>query len=193
MPSWCASIVRVLQRIGLRFTSVAGLHTRPFSLCVCSFVIADPNLGMMFVGEEILHSARVWTRGYDIFAPDENLVSAPDSPGRILVLASVRLSTCHTQSHPPSPTTLPAPMDTGAFFPLFLSPLGYAHLLGHGARQPHCCWVAPIPVYIFTGATCCTAGQAAPGLVTELSSNPLQVWHHYSRSENPNGELACSC
>ena len=30
---------------------------------------------MMFVGEEILHSARMWTHGYDIFSPDENLVS----------------------------------------------------------------------------------------------------------------------
>ena len=36
---------------------------------------ADPNLDMMFVGEEILHSARMWTHGYDIFSPDENLVS----------------------------------------------------------------------------------------------------------------------
>ena len=43
---------------------------------LCSFIFADPNLSMMFVGEEILHSARVWTHGYDIFAPDENLVSA---------------------------------------------------------------------------------------------------------------------
>ena len=37
---------------------------------------ADPNLDMMFVGEEILHSARMWTHGYDIFSPDENLVSS---------------------------------------------------------------------------------------------------------------------
>ena len=33
---------------------------------------------MMFVGEEILHSARMWTHGYDIFSPDENLVSSAD-------------------------------------------------------------------------------------------------------------------
>ena len=55
---------------------------------------------MMFVGEEILHSARVWTHGYDIFAPDENLVS---SPGSILVLAPAGLvTTMHNLSSTPS-------------------------------------------------------------------------------------------
>jgi hypothetical protein len=29
----------------------------------------DPNLPNLFVGEEILHSARVWTSGYDIYSP----------------------------------------------------------------------------------------------------------------------------
>ena len=65
---------------------------------------------MMFVGEEILHSARVWTHGYDIFAPDENLVSAPDSPGHVLVLALVNhsLPTMHNLLHPhPPPCQLP--------------------------------------------------------------------------------------
>lgn len=34
----------------------------------------DPKLDMLFVGEEILYSARLWTKGWDMFAPDENLV-----------------------------------------------------------------------------------------------------------------------
>ena len=34
----------------------------------------DPYLPNLFVGEEILHSARVWTSGYDIYTPQENVV-----------------------------------------------------------------------------------------------------------------------
>jgi len=34
----------------------------------------DPNLPNLFVGEEILHSARVWTAGYDIYAPTKNFL-----------------------------------------------------------------------------------------------------------------------
>lgn len=34
----------------------------------------DPNLPQLFVGEEILHSARAWTSGYDIFAPTKSVV-----------------------------------------------------------------------------------------------------------------------
>ncbi|EIE19504.1 hypothetical protein COCSUDRAFT_61172 [Coccomyxa subellipsoidea C-169] len=34
----------------------------------------DPKLDMMFVGEEILYSARLWTKGWDLFAPDLNIV-----------------------------------------------------------------------------------------------------------------------
>jgi hypothetical protein len=34
----------------------------------------DPHLPNLFVGEEILHSARVWTSGYDIYTPHENTV-----------------------------------------------------------------------------------------------------------------------
>ena len=34
----------------------------------------DPYLPNLFVGEEILHSARVWTSGYDIYSPTENVV-----------------------------------------------------------------------------------------------------------------------
>jgi len=34
----------------------------------------DPQLPNLFVGEEILHSARVWTSGYDIYSPTEVVV-----------------------------------------------------------------------------------------------------------------------
>jgi hypothetical protein len=34
----------------------------------------DPNLPNLFIGEEILHSARVWTAGYDIYSPTQNIV-----------------------------------------------------------------------------------------------------------------------
>ncbi len=34
----------------------------------------DPNLPYLFVGEEILHSIRFWTHGYDIFTPSENII-----------------------------------------------------------------------------------------------------------------------
>lgn len=34
----------------------------------------DPYLPFLFVGEEILLSARAWTSGYDIYTPSENLV-----------------------------------------------------------------------------------------------------------------------
>lgn len=34
----------------------------------------DPKLPYLFVGEEILHSIRLWTHGWDIFTPTENVV-----------------------------------------------------------------------------------------------------------------------
>ena len=34
----------------------------------------DPHLQWLFVGEEVLYSARLWTHGWDIYAPDENVV-----------------------------------------------------------------------------------------------------------------------
>jgi len=44
----------------------------------------DPNLPFLFHGEEILHSARIWTAGYDIYNPWENVIyhhyGRPDKP-----------------------------------------------------------------------------------------------------------------
>lgn len=34
----------------------------------------DPDLPHLFQGEEILHSARLWTSGYDFFTPTDNIV-----------------------------------------------------------------------------------------------------------------------
>jgi hypothetical protein len=33
----------------------------------------DPTLDYLFVGEEIMHSIRIWTSGYDIYTPNENI------------------------------------------------------------------------------------------------------------------------
>jgi hypothetical protein len=44
----------------------------------------DPHLPYLFVGEEILHSARIWTSGYDIYSPSEitvyHLYTREDQP-----------------------------------------------------------------------------------------------------------------
>jgi [Skp1-protein]-hydroxyproline N-acetylglucosaminyltransferase len=34
----------------------------------------DPNMPYLFQGEEILHSARLWTSGYNIYAPDKHVI-----------------------------------------------------------------------------------------------------------------------
>jgi hypothetical protein len=34
----------------------------------------DPNLDFLFVGEEIGHSIRIWTAGYNIYTPSENII-----------------------------------------------------------------------------------------------------------------------
>ena len=49
---------------GLLFGESSFLEEVPF----------DPNLPQLFVGEEILHSARFWTWGYDILSPTENVI-----------------------------------------------------------------------------------------------------------------------
>ena len=44
----------------------------------------DPTLDYLFTGEEILHSIRIWTSGYDIYTPNENIAfheyTRPDVP-----------------------------------------------------------------------------------------------------------------
>jgi hypothetical protein len=49
---------------GMFFCEGKCLHDVPY----------DPNLPNLFVGEEILHSARTWTAGYDIYSPTEVVV-----------------------------------------------------------------------------------------------------------------------
>mgnify|MGYP003337378732 FL=1 len=34
----------------------------------------DPNLDYLFTGEEILHSLRFYTYGYDIYIPNQNIL-----------------------------------------------------------------------------------------------------------------------
>ena len=48
-----------------------------FVFCKSDFlkeVPYDPNLPYLFVGEEIAHSIRSWTHGWDIFTPTENII-----------------------------------------------------------------------------------------------------------------------
>ncbi|KAJ3229597.1 hypothetical protein HDU81_005230 [Chytriomyces hyalinus] len=49
---------------GFLFTIGGALKEVPF----------DPTLDYVFVGEEILHSVRMWTHGYNIFTPRENII-----------------------------------------------------------------------------------------------------------------------
>lgn len=49
---------------GMMFCESSFLKELPF----------DPNLPFLFVGEEILHSIRFYTHGWDIFTPTENIV-----------------------------------------------------------------------------------------------------------------------
>lgn len=49
---------------GMMFCEIKAIKEVPF----------DPNLDNLFVGEEILHSARFWTNGYDIYSPTENVI-----------------------------------------------------------------------------------------------------------------------
>lgn len=49
---------------GMFFGEAKFLHELPF----------DPELPYVFVGEEILHSIRFYTHGWDVFTPNENVV-----------------------------------------------------------------------------------------------------------------------
>lgn len=49
---------------GMFFCESSFLNEVPF----------DPNLPNLFIGEEILHSIRFWTHGWDIFTPTENVL-----------------------------------------------------------------------------------------------------------------------
>jgi len=59
---------------GFMFCERQMIHEVPF----------DPTLDYLFVGEEILHSVRIWTAGFDIFTPNENIAfheyTRPDKP-----------------------------------------------------------------------------------------------------------------
>ena len=50
---------------GMLFTEYTFLQDVPF----------DPNLPYIFIGEEILLSARAYTNGYDVFIPTENIIT----------------------------------------------------------------------------------------------------------------------
>ncbi len=49
---------------GFYFTLGSSIDEVPF----------DPHLPHLFAGEELLHSSRLWTHGWDFFTPTENIV-----------------------------------------------------------------------------------------------------------------------
>jgi UDP-GlcNAc:polypeptide alpha-N-acetylglucosaminyltransferase len=61
-----------------------GAKPRPQPWAAAGFLFADakiiseipfdPNLNYIFDGEEILYSVRMWTHGWDIFSPNENIM-----------------------------------------------------------------------------------------------------------------------
>ena len=59
---------------GVHGQPICGSRFQLSSADVLTDVPFDPKLDMLFVGEEILYSARLWTKGWDTFAPDMNLV-----------------------------------------------------------------------------------------------------------------------
>ena len=96
-PAWICRLLMRLPNIGAgavfmdaRWTLCACvgyahlLMPLPTSAAGAGFIMArgevlldvpyDPHLDMLFVGEEILHSARLYTHGYNLYAPDMNLV-----------------------------------------------------------------------------------------------------------------------
>lgn len=59
---------------GFMFADALVLHEVPF----------DPHLDFLFDGEEILYSARLWTSGWNVFSPTQNVMyhmyGRPDAP-----------------------------------------------------------------------------------------------------------------
>lgn len=86
VPRMCKSFFN--DRDMLSFEGAKGLHTGNdfyetpyiaggFFFCDSSFlndVPFDPHLPYLFIGEEISHSIRFWTAGWNIFTPSENIV-----------------------------------------------------------------------------------------------------------------------
>lgn len=75
LQSHCGDGFKQLVQLGeFADSPFAGAGFQLSSADVLLDVPFDPKLDMMFVGEEILYSARLWTKGWDLFAPDINIV-----------------------------------------------------------------------------------------------------------------------
>lgn len=86
VPRMCKSFFN--ERDMISFEGARGMHTQNelyetpyiaggFFFCEYTFlneVPFDPHLPYLFVGEEISHSIRFWTSGWNIFTPSENVV-----------------------------------------------------------------------------------------------------------------------
>jgi hypothetical protein len=88
VPGICKSFLT--ERRLISFQGAEYIHYKPGDLPMPNAFVAggmifgesqftrevpyDPNLPYLHVGEEILHSIRLWTHGWDIFTPSENAV-----------------------------------------------------------------------------------------------------------------------
>ena len=67
---------------GLQSPVLAPLWSGAFSFSKCHAVRKaphDPNLRFLLDGEEFAHTARLWTRGYDVYSPAKVLVTHDDA------------------------------------------------------------------------------------------------------------------
>lgn len=86
VPRMCKSFFNdrgMISFLGAEHTTTNGIaHETPYVAAGMMFseytllqdVPFDPSLPYLFVGEEILHSIRIYTSGYNIYTPTENIV-----------------------------------------------------------------------------------------------------------------------
>ena len=82
VPRMCKSFFNNRGMISFMGSQTMDTENKPYvagGMCFCESYFLDelpydPSLPYLFVGEEILHSIRFYTNGWDIFTPTENIV-----------------------------------------------------------------------------------------------------------------------
>ena len=86
VPRMCKSFFNKRDMLSFMGAEVMNTNNIPYNtpylasgmfFCKSSFLNElpyDPNLDYLFVGEEILHSIRFYTNGWDIYTPTENII-----------------------------------------------------------------------------------------------------------------------
>ena len=86
VPRMCKSFFNNRGMISFMGSETMNTENKPYmtpyvagGMCFCESYFLDelpydPNLPYLFVGEEILHSIRFYTNGWDVFTPTENIV-----------------------------------------------------------------------------------------------------------------------